>query len=167
MTPYDIGWGYLVNMNHDFVGKEALMAAKQAQKKQMVTLEWNADDVADVFASQFHGQDVQPYDPLEAYTPNYNGGLPIPTRGDWVVADGEKIGIAVGRTYAFYEQRMISLASIRKEYAVEGKELTILWGRKGFPVKEIRARVAPFPYYNGEYRNETFDTEKIPHPHFE
>ena len=167
VTPYDIGWGYLVNMNHDFVGKEALMAAKQAQKKQMVTLEWNADDVADVFASQFRGQDVQPYDPLEAYTPNYNGGLPIPTRGDWVVADGEKIGIAVGRTYAFYEQRMISLASIKKEYAVEGKELTILWGRKGFPVKEIRARVAPFPYYNGEYRNETFDTEKIPHPHFE
>lgn len=28
--------------------------------------------------------------------------------------------------------------------------------------KEIRAVVAPFPYYNGEYRNATFDVEKIP-----
>jgi hypothetical protein len=27
----------------------------------------------------------------------------------------------------------------------------------------IHATVAPFPYYNGEYRNEIFDVEKIPH----
>ncbi len=26
--------------------------------------------------------------------------------------------------------------------------------------------VARFPYYNEEYRNETFDVEKIPHPDF-
>ena len=35
-----------------------------------------------------------------------------------------------------------------------------------FPKKEIRAVVAPFPYYQGEFRNETFDVEKIPHPDF-
>ncbi|MGI6508713.1 MAG: aminomethyl transferase family protein [Saccharofermentanales bacterium] len=166
VTPYDIGWGYLVNMNHDFVGKEALVRAKENRSKQMVTLEWNAEDVAEVFASQFRGKDVTPYDPIEAYHSGYHGGLTIPTRGDWVTVNGEKIGIATGRCYAFYEQRMISLASIKKEHAVEGKELIVQWGRKDYPIKEIRAKVAPFPYYNEEFRNETFDTANIPRPNF-
>lgn len=168
VTPYDIGWGYLVNFNHDFVGKEALAKAKAAKAKKMVTLEWNADDVADVFASQFRGRDVTPYDPIEAYHDSYNGSSSMPTRGDWVVAgDGTKIGVACGRTYAFYEQHMISLCSMKTEYAVEGAEYKVLWGRPGYPVKEIRVKVAQFPYYNEEYRNETFDTEKIPHPVFD
>ena len=62
---------------------------------------------------------------------------------------------------------MISLAFINKEYAEEGREVVVLWGNPGGPQKEIRAKVARFPYYNGEFRNETFDTEKIPHPDFE
>jgi hypothetical protein len=44
--------------------------------------------------------------------------------------------------------------------------VTVLWGTPGKPVKEVRAKVAAFPYYNEEYRNETFDVEKIPHPSF-
>ena len=32
---------------------------------------------------------------------------------------------------------------------------------------EIRAKVTRFPYFNEEYRNETFDVEKIPHPTFD
>ncbi|EET60300.1 hypothetical protein BRYFOR_07860, partial [Marvinbryantia formatexigens DSM 14469] len=42
------------------------------------------------------------------------------------------------------------------------EEVVVLWGDKGHRQKEIRAKVAPFPYYNGDFRNETFDTEKIP-----
>lgn len=61
---------------------------------------------------------------------------------------------------------MISLAFIEKEYAVEGNEVVLLWGTPGNPQKEIRAKIAQFPYYNEEYRNEIFDTEKIPHPVF-
>ena len=132
VTPYDIGWGYLVNFNHDFVGKDALAKAKAAQAKKMVTLEWNADDIADVFASQFRGKDVAAYDPIEAYHDGYNGSAAIHTRGDWVVAeDGTKIGVSCGRTYAFYEQHMISLCSLKADYAIGGKEYKILWGRPG------------------------------------
>ena len=74
--------------------------------------------------------------------------------------------IATGKTYGYYEQRMISLGFIDTEYAKEGDELTVLWGPSGQLQKEIRATVASFPYYNGEFRNETFDIETIPHPKF-
>lgn len=166
VTPYDIGWGYLVNFDHDFIGKEALAKIKENPPRKPVTIEWNTEDVGDIFMSQFRGRDVKPYDPIESYHDAYNGSSVCPTRGDYVLADGKKIGLAAGRTYAFYEQRMISLAFIDKEYAIEGKELKVLWGRPEYPQKEIRVTVAPFPYYNGEYRNETFDVENIPHPNF-
>ncbi len=163
VTPYDVGWGYLINYNHDFMGKDALAAIKENPPKKPVTLEWNTEDVGDVFMSNFRGRDVEPYDPIEPYT-ILNVAAAI--QGDYVLADGKKIGLASGRTYAFYERRMISLGFIEQEYAKEGQELTVLWGEPGHPQKEIRATVARFPYYNEEMRNETFDVEKIPHPVF-
>ena len=160
VTPYDIGWGYLVNYDHDFMGKEALIKIKDNPPKKAVTLEWNADDVAEVFSSQFRGRDVERYDSIEPYTQLDSADFGI--RCDYVCANGDNIGIASGRTYAFFERRMISLAFIDKEYAVEGKDVTVSWGRPGHPQIAIRAKVARFPYYNDELRNETFDVEKIP-----
>jgi hypothetical protein len=49
----------------------------------------------------------------------------------------EKIGVATGKTYAYYERRMISLASIDKEYAVEGNDVIVLWGTPGHPLKKF------------------------------
>lgn len=167
VTPYDIGWGYLINYNHDFVGKEALEEIKKNPPKKMVTLEWNADDIAEIFRSQFLGKDAKNYDPIEPYHDAYNASSFCPTRGDYVLAGDAKIGIATGRCYAFYEHTMISLACINKEYAVEGTALEVLWGCQGYDKIKIRVKVAPFPYYNEEFRNETFDVEKIPHPVFE
>ena len=166
MSPYDVGWGHLVNFELDFIGKEALLKIRDNPPKRVVTLEWNTEDVGDVFMSQFRGEDVEPFDPIEQYTvlSDASGGATI--RGDFVMADGKNIGIATGKTYAYYERRMISLGFIDTEYAKEGDELIVLWGPSGQPQKEIRATVANFPYYNGEFRNETFDVEKIPHPKF-
>lgn len=166
MTPYDVGWGHLVNFELDFIGREALLKIKDNPPKRVVTLEWNTEDVGDVFMSQFRGKDIKPFDPIEQYTvlSDASGGVTI--RGDLIMADGKNVGIATGKTYSYYEQRMISLGFIDTEYAKEGDELTILWGPSGKPQKEIRATVASFPYYNGEFRNETFDVEKIPHRKF-
>jgi glycine cleavage system aminomethyltransferase T len=59
---------------------------------------------------------------------------------------------------------MISLAVIDRQYGTEGKDVVVLWGSPGRSQKEIRAKVARYPYYDEEYRNETFDTERIPRP---
>lgn len=161
-SPYDVGWGYLVNFDHDFMGKEALLEMKQKKEKTAVTLEWNTEDVGEVFMSQFRGTDVEPYDVIHTVSVQ-DDATNLTTRCDYVLADGKQIGVASGRTYAYYERRMISLGFIDTEYAKEGQEVVVLWGTPGHPQKEIRATVARFPYYNGEFRNETFDTEKIPH----
>jgi glycine cleavage system aminomethyltransferase T len=60
VTPCDVGWDYLVNFAHDFMGKEALMEIAKNPPRKMVTLEWNTEDVGDVFMSQFRGKDVKP-----------------------------------------------------------------------------------------------------------
>ena len=161
-TPYDAGWGKLVNFDHEFLGKEALLKISKNTPRKPVTLVWNADDVGEVFTSQFRGADVEPYEQLE-YPGNFSDVTQfMEFRADHILSDGKIVGISAGKTYAYYEHKMISIGTIDDEYAVEGKEVTVLWGTPGHPQKEIRAKVARFPYYNGEYRNETLDVERIP-----
>lgn len=163
VTPYDLGWEKLISFDKDdFMGRDALLALSQKTPRTMVTLEWNADDVGEIFTSQFRGKDVVPYEQIEhinSISDASQGGI---IRGDYVLVNGEKVGVSTGKTYAFYENRMISLASIDLEYAKEGTDVVILWGTPGMPQKEIRAKVAKFPYFNDEFRNETLDVEKIP-----
>lgn len=163
VTPFDIGWGGCVNLDHDFVGKDALIAAKDSHR-QAVTLEWDADDVADVFRSQFQGRGEEPYEPIEAYHDAYNGAAAPGIYGCLVQADGKTIGHAAGRCYDFYDQRMLSLAFIDPAYAVEGRELSVIWGKPNSRQKTIRAKVAPYPYFDGEWRNETCDVDKMVPP---
>lgn len=165
VTPYDVGWESRVNFDHEFIGKEALLELSKNPPRTTVTLEWNTEDVGDVFMSQLRGLDVEPYDPIEFPTQqaeNVDGS----TRMDYVLVDGKKVGLATGKTISYYDRRMISLAYIDKEYAVEGLDVVVLWGTPGHPQKEIRVKVARFPYFNEPYRNETFDVENIPHPQF-
>lgn len=170
VTPYDVGWGYLVNFDHDFLGKESLEKIDKNPPRKPVTLEWNTADVSDVYASQFSGTNVEPMERIDTPLDFMDAFHEIPGGGGLyaskVLVDGKQIGIASGRINDYYHRRVISLAFIDKEYAVDGEEVIVLWGTPGTPQKEIRAKIAAFPYYNEEYRNETFDTEAISHPKF-
>ncbi|MFB0917540.1 MAG: aminomethyl transferase family protein [Clostridiaceae bacterium] len=162
LTPYDVDWGYLVNFDHDFVGKDALLKLSNDPPRKVVTLEWDADDVGKVFASQFKGKNVEPLDDIDRVGDGGEAKFIISN----VVSDGKIIGMASGRTKYYYENKMLSLAFIDKKYAVEGKELEVIWGTDPNNQMPIKVTVAKFPYYNEELRNETFDVEKIPHPVF-
>jgi vanillate/3-O-methylgallate O-demethylase len=61
-TPYDLGRGWLVEFEHDFIGKEALRSVAANAANEFVALEWNIEDVTDVFASLFR---EKPYDYME------------------------------------------------------------------------------------------------------
>lgn len=106
MTPYDVGWGYLINYDHDFQGKEALLKIRETKPKKAVTLEWNTEDVGDVFMSQFHGPDVEPYDAIEQHSNLSDASSGFSIRADRVLTDGCTIGIVSGRTNAYYERRI-------------------------------------------------------------
>ncbi|MCG2730789.1 MAG: aminomethyl transferase family protein [Acetobacterium sp.] len=163
VTPYDVGWEYLIKSDHDFPGKAALAEIAKNPPRTMVTLEWNPDDLGEIFSSQFSGQDVEPFEtmddrPMDMY---YNSGFSMYFHADKVLADGHEIGISSGRLNSYFYQRMISLAFIKPEYAVEGKVLTIVWGTPGKPQKEIRVTVARTPYMNLE-NNKEIDVNDIP-----
>ena len=55
-----------------------------------------------------------------------------------------------------------SLGFIEKKYAVEGTELTLIWGTPGNPQMPIRVKVARYPYNKEFVRNQDVDVEKIP-----
>jgi glycine cleavage system aminomethyltransferase T len=159
-TPYDFGWDRMIRFDHEFVGREALEKLSANNSNTMVSLEWNADDVADVFASQF--RDGEPYEYIEE--PNFktfDNGF-VRTACDKVLNEkGEPIGRSFGRQNAAYFQRMISICCINKKYAEEGKKVIVVWGEEGKKQKEIRAKVARFPY-NNVLRNERIDVSTLP-----
>lgn len=163
VTPFDVEWDYLINYDHDFIGKAALQTLKENPPRKCVTLEWNAEDVGKVFAANFEGK----ADGITDDITTVGDGGEAPFVISKVMLDGTMVGVAAGRTIDFYHNRMISLAFIDRALAEEGKELEVIWGTPGTHQMPIRATVAQFPYYNEEYRNENFDVEKIPHPKFD
>jgi len=72
-----------------------------------------------------------------------------------------------GVTGASYEEIMRVNGQINAAtmYAEEGREVEVLWGRPGTHQMRVRATVTLFPYIK-EGRNDSFDTETIPHPSF-
>jgi glycine cleavage system aminomethyltransferase T len=125
-----------------------------------LTLEWNSEDVTDVYASQL--RDGEPYQqmdrPNDAY---YEPSLRKIYHADQVLKDGKMVGISSGRSISQFYQRMISLSSIDVEFSALGTEVIVLWSNPGTRQKEIRARVARFPYLQEE-RNDAVDVSKIP-----
>jgi glycine cleavage system aminomethyltransferase T len=63
--------------------------------------------------------------------------------------------------YSYYFRKVISLATIDLALASHGTELTVCWGDHGGRIKEVRARVARFPYLD-EGRNNAIDLTRQP-----
>ena len=170
VTPFDTGWENRIEWQHDFVGKEALLEMAKAPRRTVVTLEWNTDDVVDVYASQF--RDGEPYEPISD-RPNdirYDPGTLDQATGeiraftyhaDKVLKDGREVGLSSGRAVSQTYHRMISLGFIERDLAKLGTEVVVVWGSPGWRQKEIRATVARFPYLQVE-RNDQVDVQKIP-----
>ena len=134
VTPYDVGWDFLIKYNHDFIGKEALLEMSKKPQKKCVTLEWNAEDVAEVFATMLSPgeepcEDITKPCALEYYFCVREFGFEY--RADKVLAADKEIGITSGKIISYTYNSMISLAFISAEYAKEGTELEILWGTPG------------------------------------
>jgi vanillate/3-O-methylgallate O-demethylase len=148
-TPQEVGWGRSIVFDHDFIGRDAVAREMADPKRTIVTLEWNNDDVLDIFASHFR-QGAE-YKLLEfPVTPHHLG---IIGHADHVVKDGREIGIASGVAYSYYFRQVLSHCTIDIDQAEIGNEVTVRWGDFGGVIKEIRAKVARYPYLT-ENRNQ-------------
>jgi vanillate/3-O-methylgallate O-demethylase len=149
LTPYDLGYGPFVKFDHDFVGRAALEKMTNNQKRKKVTLVWNGEDIARVFASLFHGGDIAKY--VDLPLANYST-LPY----DKVLRGGKAIGVSTYTGYTYNERAMLSLAVVDVAHAEPGTEVTLVWGEEGrgsskptverHMQTEIRATVAAVPY---------------------
>lgn len=166
VTPFDIGCEKLIRFDHEFTGREALLALSENPPRTVVTLEWNGDDVGAVFATMLKpnetpAENIMPENEME-FVENLSNNCFI-YRADWVQHNGENIGISSGRVLSYHYNSMISLGFIDPKYAAEGTELTLIWGTPETRQMPIRVRVASFPYNRDFIRNQDKDVEEIPH----
>jgi glycine cleavage system aminomethyltransferase T len=138
-TPVELGWRKNVKFDHDFIGHAALEPEVADPTRLMVTLVWNADDCADVYASLFRGD--TPYQYMEM--PRNILGCVF---ADAVLSDGRVAGISTSRCYSYYFRQMLSLCVLDAPLCAPGTAVSLMWGRPGTPQKQIRATVAPAPY---------------------
>ena len=106
-----------------------------------VTLRWNADDVADIFASLLRKGPA--YKPLDfPYAPNEWPQA----HADHVLKDGRRVGVSSGTILSYYFREVLSMGCVDVEHADLGTEVIVQWGDHGGPIKDVRATVERFPY---------------------
>jgi vanillate/3-O-methylgallate O-demethylase len=147
-TPVEVGYGHIVDFDHDFVGKEPLRADAENPAREKVTLVWNDEDVVDAFASLF--TDGETHKLIDMPHPRW-----VACPYDEVRKAGEHAGISTDKSYIYNERALLSLAVVDTEYSDPGTEVTLVWGDPAETENpeverhtrtEIRATVAPAPY---------------------
>ncbi len=148
-SPYELGWGRYVKFDHDFTGRAVLeREAAEGPAKVRVTLEWDSEDVIDIYRSLFEEGPGYKY-------------LEIPHEQRWVgwadevrAPDGTPIGVAGIPGYSTFFRRVLALAFIAPEYSEPGTQVEFVWGSPGTRQKIVRATVAPAPYKTDRRRAE-------------
>jgi glycine cleavage system aminomethyltransferase T len=148
-TPWDLGYGSYVKLDHDFVGREALERIAKEEHRRKVTLALDDEDVTRTIGTMLgKGERAKFIDwPSAVYSMH-----PY----DRVTVDGKTVGVSTWIGYSANEGKMLTLAVVDAAYAEPGTQVTFVWGEEdGGSAKptvephvqtEIRAVVCPVPY---------------------
>ncbi|HWL59462.1 MAG TPA: aminomethyl transferase family protein [Microbacteriaceae bacterium] len=149
LNPWELGYGSFVKFDHDFIGRDALEAIDPATQRRKVTLAWNDEDLAAIWAS-FVDRDQEPA--MFFDLPNANYGS---SNFDAVVdADDNVVGLSLFTGVTANERRGLSLATVNPDVPL-GAEVRVLWGEQPNSGKTtvephrqvaVRAIVSPVPY---------------------
>jgi len=150
VNPWELGYGSFVKFDHDFIGADALKKLDVAAQRKKVTLAWNGEDVARIYASLFD-VDGADYQMFELPTANYGSS----NYDALLDADGRTVGLSMFSGYSANEKRALSLGTVDPDVEI-GTELTLMWGEPGGgsgkttvqPHEQlaVRAIVSPVPY---------------------
>lgn len=148
VEPYELGYGSLVHLDHDFIGRDALQK-RADNRRTKVTLEWNNEDVFNVMRRSV-GSDI----PRAKFI-----ALPVPMYAtfeyDQVLLNGDMIGHSQWSSYSSNAGAVLSTALIDNDQIKMGQEVTLMWGEpdsrrrtvEQHEVTGIRAKIAPVPYF--------------------
>lgn len=149
-TPYDLGYGRFVHMEHEFVGRDALRALSDRPKLNKVTLEWNPEDAGQLFQEMLipGGRDVK-FLHLPVMCDKIDTQYFELTMGD------DEVGTGHYTAYLASERALLTLSLVEESVQI-GDEVTLQWGELGggfgnfltqpTEIIPIRARVSPAPY---------------------
>ncbi|NKB38968.1 MAG: aminomethyl transferase family protein [Gammaproteobacteria bacterium] len=121
LTPYDLGYGHIINFDHDFIGRDALMEKKEQPHRRKVTLSWSDEDVIRIFSSLFNKGDRFKFMDIPA---SHYATYPY----DMVTMNGKQVGISCYPIYTSNFRRWISLAMVDENLSAPGTEVSIVWG---------------------------------------
>ena len=148
MRPEELGYGKIVALDHEFIGRGALERRTGDAARKKVTLVWNSDDVTTAIGGLFQkGKKVKYIDLPKSRYALYHV--------DAVMRDGQPSGVSLDCGYITNEEAYVSLASLDAASCEPGTEVVVLWGEEPNSTKpqvepheqvEIRATVAPAPY---------------------
>lgn len=135
VSPWELGYGRSISFNHDFLGRDALQAARDDVPRTKVTLELDSGDVREAFGGEL--------DYLLTYG-RYR-----------VEAGGELAGITFYTAHIDRLATVLALSLVDKAQAAPGTAVELVWGEHPggnvdpdaeFGFKRIRATVQPSPY---------------------
>lgn len=121
VTPFEIGYGFMIKFDHDFCGRQALEAKKGLPGRRKVRLVWNADDVLAVQASMYGDRPRNKY--MDMPVADYATFL-----SDEVKLDGKRVGFSLHPVYSVAARAWISLAVIEEGAVASGREVVVTWG---------------------------------------
>ena len=138
-TPAELGWDYLVDLDRDFYGREALKKEKEfgGPSRKMTGLIWNSDDVISLFAGLFGVAD-RPLPP----------SLPRQSQPLWlrIMEGSEFIGWATSPTYSPTLRRLISFGRMNRQLCEPGEEVRLEYCDHRGATTIIRAAVTDLPF---------------------
>jgi glycine cleavage system aminomethyltransferase T len=147
-SPVEMGWGRNIKFDHDFVGRAALEEELANPRRQVVTLEFNSDDLVAMYATLFgEGDVIRPFEiPHAPYAMVWV---------DKILNDaGETVGHATFPGYSLHFRKALALSFIDVRHAEPGTQVTVLWGNPGEAQTTLRATVAPAPYKKDDRRRD-------------
>lgn len=121
LDPWDVGYDRLIDWDHEFVGRDALLAKRAHDHRQKIWLRWNAEDVQKVFSSYYNDGDRYKF--LEMPAAHYST---IPY--DRITVDNREIGISVYAAYTVNANSWFSIGIVEEDAVEFGKEVSITWG---------------------------------------
>ncbi|HLH66774.1 MAG TPA: hypothetical protein VKV27_13835 [Solirubrobacteraceae bacterium] len=151
LNPWELGYGPFVKFDHDFIGRDALERIDADSQRRKVTLAWNGEDLAKVYASLLDPEIEEPYHYFDLPIANYGS-----SNFDSVIdADGQVVGLSMFTGYSANERRALSLATVDPRVPI-GAEVRVVWGEPNGGSRkvtvdrhrqlEVRAIVSPAPY---------------------
>lgn len=150
LTPWDLGYGFFVKFDHDFIGREALEKMAAGPHRKKVTIALDDASVSEVIYGQFGKGELRP-----KYM-EFPSAVYAMHPFDRVEKDGQLVGLSTWIGYTANEGKMLTLAMVEESAATPGTEIELVWGEPDGgtskptvePHKQVKIKgvVASVPY---------------------